>query len=71
VRRFFAHLQITDAGPINVSRDLVNPAAEIEIRRAGAIVGIQWAFMRFPAHARPDIPRHRTPDGGSDGDRPR
>lgn len=56
VRRFFAHLQITAEGPVNVSRELVNPAAEIEIRRGGEPIGTQWAFMRFPAHARPDVP---------------
>ena len=56
VRRFFAHLQITDEGPVNASRDLVNPAAEIEILRDGAVVGTQWAFMRFPPHARADVP---------------
>ena len=56
VRRFFAHLQITDEGPVNASRELVNPAIEVEIRRDGQVVGSQWAFMRFPAHARPDLP---------------
>ncbi len=56
VRRFFAHLQITPDGPINASRELANPAAEIEIRRLGQVVGVQWAFLRFPAHARPGLP---------------
>ena len=56
VRRFFAHLQITPEGPVNASRELANPAAEIEIRRSGQVVGVQWAFLRFPAHARPGLP---------------
>src|SRR5262245_14755054 len=56
VRRFFTHLMITDEGPVNASRELVNPAIEVEIRHDGQVVGLQWAFLRFPAHARPDLP---------------
>jgi cytochrome c biogenesis protein len=55
-RRFFAHLTITAEGPVNASRDLVNPAVELEVRRSGEPQAIQWAFARFPAHAREELP---------------
>ncbi len=56
VRRFFAHLQIGPEGAVNASREMVNPAAEIEIQQEGRPAGSQWAFLRFPAHARGDLP---------------
>jgi cytochrome c biogenesis protein len=56
VHRFFAHLKITANGPVNASREFVNPAAEIEITRDGKVVATQWAFLRYPAHARDELP---------------
>lgn len=55
-KRFFAHLTITADGPVNASRDLVNPAVELEVLRGGEPQAIQWAFARFPAHAREELP---------------
>lgn len=56
VRRFFAHLKLTAQGPVNASRDMVNPAAEIEVLHEGETQAMQWAFGRFPAHARDELP---------------
>jgi len=55
-RRFFAHLKISAEGPVNASRQPVNPAVELEISRDGEAQAIQWAFKRFPAHARDELP---------------
>lgn len=56
VRRFFAHLKITEQGPVNASREMVNPAAEIEVLHDGEPRAVQWAFGRFPAHAQDELP---------------
>ncbi|MFQ5599345.1 MAG: cytochrome c biogenesis protein ResB [Candidatus Krumholzibacteriia bacterium] len=56
VRRFFAHLKITSKGPVNASREFANPAAELVVSRDGETITSQWAFMHFPAHARPELP---------------
>jgi cytochrome c biogenesis protein len=56
VARFFGHLKIGAGGPVNAARDFANPAAEIWIFHDGQPAGSQWAFLRFPAHARGDLP---------------
>lgn len=56
VLRFFAHLKITSEGPINASREFVNPAVELEISHQGEKVATQWAFVRFPAHSSTKLP---------------
>ena len=55
-RRFFAHLKISEQGPVNASRDMVNPAVEFEVLNEGTPAAIQWAFARFPAHTRDELP---------------
>ncbi len=55
-RRFFAHLKITEQGPVNASRDMVNPAVELVVLQDGEPFAVQWAFGRFPAHAREELP---------------
>ena len=56
VARFFVDLKLTPDGPVNGSHQMANPAAQLEVLYDGLPVGTQWAFQRFPAHARPELP---------------
>jgi cytochrome c biogenesis protein len=56
VERFFGHLMLSDAGPTNGGRDFANPAAQLVVLHEGRPVDRQWAFLRFPAMARAELP---------------
>jgi cytochrome c biogenesis protein len=56
VTRFFVDLKLTPDGPVNGSRELANPAAQLQVFYDGQPLTTQWAFQRFPAHAQPELP---------------
>jgi len=56
VTDFFGHLMLGPKGPVNAKRDFDNPAARIEVLKGGKPVAHQWAFAKFPAHSRGELP---------------